>query len=117
MKQPAALFLALAMVATACGGGGGDGNAFGVPDCSEFVDGQPVPALALTQTDDGGPGGTCFNADTNSLVLSGVWDCDDGTTFIGRDDGYYLSGDSTWRAVPDGDEGRQTAFWETCKGN
>jgi len=116
MTRPAALILTLTLFAVACGGEGSDGNAFGIPACSEFVDGQPVPTYSLTAADDGGPGASCFNADTNSLVLSAVWDCNDGTSFVGRDDGYYLSSNGTWRAVPDGDEGRQTAFWETCKG-
>ena len=104
-----------AILAASCGGS--SGSAAGeVPDCTEFVDGQPVPAYSRTEADDGGPGASCMNSDTNTLVLSAVWDCDDGTSFVGRDDGYYLSSDSVWHTAADGEPGRQTAFWETCKG-
>jgi len=111
MTRLLALSLALALFAVACGGSSDDGNAFGVPECSEFVDGLPVPEYSLTEADDGGPGASCFDTAADSLVLSGVWDCDDGTSFVGRDDGYYLSGVGTWRDLPDGDEIRQVAFW------
>lgn len=112
----------LTFALTACGGGdeGGDavdGEAFGVPDCSEFVDGQPVPTYSLTEADDGGPGASCFNSDANSLVLSAVWDCSDGSSFVGRDDGYFLSRDGTWRDAPDDDPERQNAFWQDCMGS
>lgn len=116
MTRSATIILALALLAVACSGSGG-GNASEVPDCSEFVDEQPVPVYSLTEADDGGPGASCFNTDTNRLVLSAVWDCDDGTSFVGRDDGYYLSGDGMWRAAPDDDPDRQTAFWDTCTGS
>lgn len=108
--------LAVALLGIACGGSD-SGNAFGVPECSEFVDGQPVPAYSLTEADDGGPGASCLTAGTGSLMLSAVWDCDDGTSFVGRDDGYYLSSDGIWRAAADDDPDRQSTFWDTCKGN
>lgn len=114
MIRPILIYATILVSLVACGASS-TGSA--IPECSDFVDGQPVPASSLTESDDGGPGASCTDPDTNSLVLSAVWDCDDGSSFVGRDDGYYLSGEGIWRAATDDDPGRQQAFWETCKGN